>query len=483
MRVLAADDDISILRALERTLRRLKHTVITVDSGEAALATVGEARPDVILLDVEMRGISGLDTLTRLGREAPGVPVVIMTGRDDVETAVHAFKRGAVDFVRKPFTEATIEAALAAIDEARVAPTPRQPDAMVGASPRFKEAFVLAERLARPDINVLLEGETGTGKELFAKTLHDHSKRKGGPFVAVDCSALAESLIESELFGHEKGAFTGAIAARMGVFERANGGTIFLDELGNLSMGVQAKLLRVLQERTVERVGGGGTKSLDVRVISATNVDLRDASKRGVFRSDLYFRLAEAIINPPPLRERRGDVRLLAESFVQRYAARFEAPAKRLAPEALARLEAYAWPGNVRELESVIKVAVALADDCIELGNLPVWIQHGAPGPNDSGPAISVREAPLSEEYPPSAQGAPSTRVQGGRCYVDLSFDVGEEPPDLKALALEACEKVERALLEHMVRQGRYNLTRLATVLNLDQKTLRKKLRKYGLDA
>jgi len=480
MRVLAVDDDITILRALERRLIRLEHDVRTVDSGEAALATVGEFGPDVILLDVEMRGISGLETLTRLGREAPGVPVVIMTGRDDVETAVHAFKRGAVDFVRKPFVEGTLEAALRAIAEAQSAPTSRQPSSMVGESPRFREAFDLARRFARPDINVLLEGETGTGKELFARTLHDHSKRKSGPFVPVDCSALAEGIIESALFGHEKGAFTGATTSRTGLFERANGGTIFLDELGNLSLNVQAKLLRVLQERTIERVGGQGLKSLDVRVISATNVDLREAAKRGTFRSDLYYRLADFVISPPPLRERRGDVKLLASCFLERYAARFGAPAKRIAPDALARLEAYAWPGNVRELESVIKVAVALADDSIEVENLPVGIQRSvAASSPDDGPAISVREAPLSEDEP----GARSALgVVGGRCHVDLSFDIGEDPPDLKALTQEASDKVERAVLEIMIRQGRYNLTRLAAVLDLDQKTLRKKLRKHGLE-
>jgi DNA-binding NtrC family response regulator len=471
--VLAVDDDLSILRALERILRREGHVVTTADSGEAALATVGSARPDVILLDVEMGGIDGLETLTRLGQQAPSVPVIIMTAKNDVDTAVHAFKRGAFDFVVKPFVEAKLLAALRAATAQRREPTADGAPTLVGESPRFREVMDLAVRLAKPDINILLEGETGTGKELFARAIHAASGRRKGPFIAVDCSMLAENLIESELFGHEKGAFTGAIATRIGHFERADGGTLFLDEVGNLSLHVQAKLLRTLQERTIERVGGRELLRLDVRVVSAANVDLREAAKRGAFRTDLYYRLAEATICPPPLRERVGDVRRLAAFFVERYASRFGVSVRGVSPEALARLEAHAWPGNVRELEAVIKVAVVLAQDVVQPEQLPKWI--ALPERREEGwlaPAPPA-DAALAAQPTPSADPR--------RLRVELELSLDGEAMDLKALTAEAADQAERAILSAMVRRG-HSQARLAKILDVDPKTLRGKLRKYGLE-
>ncbi len=489
LRILAVDDEPVILRVLERLLRGKGHAVTTADSGEATLAIMsgpGAARPDVILLDVQMSGIDGLETLTRLHQIAPAVPVIIMTGQTDVEVAVRAFRRGAVDFVVKPFVDAKLFMALnavaGALREAAASEETGKPQAaraLVGESPAFRAALDLAVKLARPDINILLAGETGTGKELFARAIHAASKRKSGPFVAVDCSMLAENLIESELFGHEKGAFTGAVATRIGYFERADGGTLFLDEVGNLSVNVQAKLLRVLQERTLSRVGSRDTKQLDVRLVSAANVDLLAAVDRGAFRMDLYYRLAEAVICPPPLRDREGDVKRLAEHFVERYAARFEVPARAISPEALARLEAHAWPGNVRELEAVVKVAVVLAGDVV----LPEHLPRLGSEPGHDGAASTPRpRAPSDPTLEAPSASTPRLEPGGDRFRFEVEFGADGEGMDLKALTSAAGEKAERVVLEAMLQRG-LSQAQLARLVNVDPKTLRGKLRKYGLDA
>jgi transcriptional regulator with GAF, ATPase, and Fis domain len=334
--------------------------------------------------------------------------------------------------------------------------------------------------LSGPDINILLEGETGTGKELFARAIHGASGRREGPFVAVDCAMLAENLIESELFGHEKGAFTGAVATRIGHLERADGGTLFLDEVGNLSLNVQAKLLRVLQERTIERVGGRESRRLDVRIVSAANVELREAVRAGAFRNDLYYRLAEATINPPPLRDRRDDVPRLVAHFMGRYAQRFGVPVARVSEEAVASLSAHSWPGNVRELEAVIKVAVALAKDVVRPEHLPKWIAASASG---QGAWLEPR-APARVERAPSPGAPRSVALPGDQCkhlHIQIDLPLEDGGMDLKALTSLAGEQAERAILEAMVERG-HSQARLARLLNVDPKTLRGKLRKYGLD-
>jgi DNA-binding NtrC family response regulator len=457
--VLVVDDDPMVRRMLARILGARGYTVEAVDSGEGALAAVRTRRPDLVLSDVHMNGLSGLEIVERLTQREPGLPVVIMTGEGGVETAVAAFKRGAVDFVTKPFDEARLLSAL----DAALAPRPSGKTPverlLVGQSPAFLAAIDLSRRFGRPDINVLLQGETGTGKELFARAIHAASKRSKGPFVPVDCSVLTETLIESELFGYEKGAFTGATATRMGHFERADGGTLFLDEIGNLTPSTQAKLLRVLQERTIERVGGRETLRLDIRVISASNVALPDAVRDGQFRADLYYRLAEAIICPPPLRERGDDLKLLAAHFVERYAAQFDAPARGISPRALESLSRHRWPGNVRELENAIKSAVVLAKEEIGPEHLPKSISPGA-----------------------EPEGCASSAAGGDRIHLEIEVALDSGAVDLKAVGSVAAEKAERAVLERLVAQGRYSQTELARLLNVDPKTLRAKLRKFGLD-
>ncbi|HWH02187.1 MAG TPA: sigma-54 dependent transcriptional regulator [Gemmatimonadales bacterium] len=360
--VLAVDDDAGVLRILERILRREGHTVATACSGEAALTSVGTRRPDAVVLDVQMPGIDGLETLARLRHQVPGVPVVIMTGLGDVDTAVLAFKRGAADFVVKPFVEAKLLLALgSALAAGTGAPGPHAP-AVIGGSPRFRDAMDLAIRLARPDINILLEGETGTGKELFARAIHAASARKGGPFVPVDCSTLAESLIESELFGHEKGAFSGAVTRKIGRFELARGGTLFLDEIADMTLPLQAKILRAVQEREIERVGGGDPIPIDVRLIAASNRELRDAIQQGRFREDLYYRLAVVIVRLPRLSERGADLALLAAYFARQFASQYGKHITGFSDRTLELLTAHRWVGNVRELRNAIEQAVIVAD-------------------------------------------------------------------------------------------------------------------------
>jgi DNA-binding NtrC family response regulator len=475
--VLVADDELPMRRILDRLLRARGLETELVESGEAAIDAARTRRPDLLLLDLQMPGIGGMETLERMGRDMPSVPVVIMTATGSIETAVGAFKRGAIDFVTKPFDEVKLFAAVDAAISTRTSMELKPGPVMVGESPRFREAMDLALRFARPDINILLQGETGTGKELFARSIHAASKRKSGPFVPVDCSILSESLIESELFGHEKGAFTGATATRIGHFERADHGTLFLDEIGNLPPPTQAKLLRVLQERTMERVGGRETIKLDIRVVSATNVNLKDAIQRGTFRMDLYYRLSEMTIATPPLRERAGDVRRLAEHFVERYSAQFERNVHGITRAAVARLEAYAWPGNVRELENTIKAAVILADDEVRPEHLPEGL--GDDGAAPPSPSVQQRTPPAS--MPPATMPSPST--SGERFRMEIEFGTGVEDLDLKALANVATEKAERAVLETVLKQGRYSHAQLAKLMNVDPKTLRAKLRKYGLES
>jgi DNA-binding NtrC family response regulator len=387
--------------------------------------------------------------------------IIIMTAFGNVQTAVKAMKFGAMDFVSKPFNNqtllSTIETILAMRHEAR-----GKAPALVGESPAFRRTMNLALKFAVPDINVLLVGETGTGKELFARTIHAASKRRDGPFLAVDCSMLAETLIESELFGHEKGAFTGATTAQVGRLELAQGGTLFLDEVGNLPVQSQAKLLRVIQERVVERVGGRELIRLDVRVIAATNVNLKEAIRAGRFRQDLYYRLQEVTVRLPPLRERDGDVRRIAEHFVRLYAARLGRNIAGISGAALELIENYCWPGNVRELENAMKSAVVLATDVVLPEHLPPEIQ-------DNGSRAATVSA------------APSEKGEEGRLTLMIEVGLEAETIDLKAIGARAAEQTERSLLETLVRRNRMSGAQMARLLGVDPKTLRTKLRRYGL--
>jgi len=372
--ILVVDDDKNICKMIEINLRKAKeYTVRTALNGEACLKAIREEIPDLVLLDIQMPGIDGIETLKRIRDEDPRIPVIMMSAHGTIERAVQSMKLGAYDFITKPFPSdrllVTVKNALMTsslkkeVDELRSELKKKYHfDNIVGQSGKMQEVFRAMEKIIDSNVTVLIQGESGTGKELIARAIHYQSKtRSNKPFVAVNCSALPESLLESELFGHEKGAFTGATGRRIGKFEVANGGTIFLDEIGLMSQMTQAKLLRVLQEREFERVGGNELVKVDVRVISATNVDLEEAVKNGTFREDLYYRISVFPIKLPPLRERREDIPLLAAHFLEKFTKQEGKNIEGIAPDALELLMNYHWPGNVRELENAIERATLLA--------------------------------------------------------------------------------------------------------------------------
>ena len=469
--ILVADDEPGMRNLLATMLGEQGHHVHSVASGEAALAAASEVQPALVLLDMRMDGIDGLETLRQLHRKMPDVQVVMMSAFGHVADAVKALRLGATDFLTKPFINRDLLDTVDQLLRISSGPPPtsgtdRDPH-IVGESPAFHKAMNLAMKFAVPDINILLLGETGTGKELFARAIHAASKRKEGPFVAVDCSMLAANLIESELFGHEKGSFTGATNLQIGRFERAHGGTLFLDEIGNLPVEFQAKLLRILQERRFERVGGRQTIRLDVRVVAATNVDLLDGCRKGTFRQDLYYRLNEMKIDLPPLRARQGDITRIAEHFVAQFSERFGKHLRGLSPDAIACLEAHRWPGNVRELENTLKSAVVLAEDVVRAEDLPSDIPR-------------VETPDLQDAHPSGS--TPAAASGDGRLRFHIDLGITGTHINLKALGTLAAEQAERSLLQTLLRRRQMSGAQLARTLGVDPKTLRVKIRKYGLE-
>jgi two-component system nitrogen regulation response regulator NtrX len=385
-RILVVDDEAGIRRSLSGVLLDDGYEVALAEDGEKALAAIHERAPDVVLLDIAMPGRDGIAVLEELRRTHPGLAVVMMTGHGTIETAVRATQLGAFDFIEKPLSLDKLLLTLRhALEKTRLERENRELRAkglraneILGASApivKLKEQIALA---APTNGWVLISGENGTGKEMVAKQLHLQSKRAAGPFVEVNCAAIPEELIESELFGHEKGAFTGAIAQKRGKFELAHGGTIFLDEIGDMSLRTQAKILRILQEHKFERVGGSDTIEVDTRVIAATNKSLEREIQEGKFREDLYYRLNVIPFQVPPLRERREDIALLARAFATEFCAESGVSEKVFAPRALALLAAHAWPGNVRELRNVIERLVLMTPGArIRPEDLPDEVRGG----------------------------------------------------------------------------------------------------------
>ena len=370
--IVVADDEETARTSLGEILRGDGYEVLLAADGEEALGLVARAAPDILLTDLRMPKLGGEELLDRVRKAFPDVAVVLMTAHGTIASAVRALRLGAEDYLTKPIDVEELEHLLAAVlarrrlaSEARLL-RERLDDKyrfenIIGRSPAMLEVFRLVEQVAPSPASVLVTGESGTGKELIAQAIHQRSPRREAPFVKVSCAALPETLLESELFGHERGAFTGAVARRAGRFEAAAGGTVFLDEIGDVPPGMQVKLLRFLQERQFERLGGNQTQTVDVRVIAATHQDLQALILEGRFREDLYYRLNVVEIAMPPLRGRAGDIPLLAEFFVRRYADANRRTIDGLTPEALAILKGAAWPGNVRQLEHAIERAIILA--------------------------------------------------------------------------------------------------------------------------
>jgi Nif-specific regulatory protein len=415
-RLLVVDDEATARRALSTLLRDDGYEVDVAASGEEALEHLARAAPDMLLTDVRMPGIDGVELLTRAKALDPQLAVVVMTAFGNVKDAVRAMRAGAEHYITKPVDldelSLVIDRVLrhkaisreADLLRARVRDENRF-DNLLGVSPPMRSLFKTIAQVAPSRATVLLTGESGTGKERVAQAIHESSNRREGPFVKLHCAALAETLLESELFGHEKGAFTGAAARREGRFKLAHGGTLFLDEISEVSPAIQVKLLRVLQEREFERVGGNETLKVDVRIIAATNRDLTQLVRDGKFREDLYYRLNVVALRLPPLRERREDIPMLADFFLQRFARDAGKRLRGFSPEALSALTAYAWPGNVRELENAIERAVVLAREGLverEHFSLPTVVATPT-----SRPPESVAPAPQSAHGPmPTVPGA-----------------------------------------------------------------------------
>jgi two-component system response regulator HydG len=400
-RILIIDDNETMREGLGATVRRMGHEAMLASSGAEGLAAFKAKGADFVITDLKMEGTGGLDVVKGVRERDPDCPVMIVTAFGTVETAVEAMRLGAFEFLQKPFAPEVVrlkvERALELGREKRARERAENETAalradaaaqyrfagdigMVGETPVMRAVFQTIEKVAPTDASVYIHGESGTGKELVARAIHARSKRVDGPFVKVNCGALTETLLESELFGHEKGAFTGAVKRKLGRFELADKGTLFLDEIGDVTPGLQLKLLRVLQEREFERVGGEETIKVDVRVVSATHRDIQAEVAAGHFREDLFYRLHVVPCVVPPLRERKEDIPRLVVHFIAKLGPRTNAAIKGLTDAALARLCTYAWPGNVRELENVIEQSLVFAEgDKIDLGALPASVRGTAP--------------------------------------------------------------------------------------------------------
>jgi DNA-binding NtrC family response regulator len=366
--ILIVDDDIQLRQSFGKLLTEEGHTVKTAPSGEVGTAMVGESVPDLVIMDVRMPGMSGLEAFQAMRQIEPKLPVIVMTAFGTTETAIEATKLGAFDYVLKPFeipnVLALIGQALAAgrfmrsrVEVDRV-PEAASTDAIIGKSKPMQEVYKAIGRVAPTDATVLIRGESGTGKELVARAIYQHSLRAGKPFLVINCVAIPETLLESELFGYEKGAFTGAVSRRVGKIQQAHGGTIFLDEIGDMPFSIQSKILRLLQEKCIERLGGRESISVDVRIIAATNRDLESALREGRFREDLYYRLKVVTLWLPPLRDRVDDIPLLADYFLDRFAAQMGIQNPGIRNTAHALLSSRPWQGNVRELSNIIQKAL-----------------------------------------------------------------------------------------------------------------------------
>ena len=413
--VLIVDDDSEIRYSLSRVLSSRGYQILEAPSGEQGVAAVKKSPPDLIFLDIRMSGMSGIEALQHIRSSNPKQMVILMTAFGTAQTAIEAMKYGAFDYIMKPFDPAKVlaltENALKAGADMRAVgdykPTINTDDykeGIVGSSPVMQEVFKIIGQVTASDVTVMVTGESGTGKELVARSIWKHSHRAAKPFIAVNCAAIPDNLIESELFGHEKGSFTGATGQRLGKFELCDGGTIFLDEIGDMALATQTKILRVLQQGEIQRVGGVDTIKVDVRIIAATNKDLEEMVKAKVFREDLYYRLNVVRLRLPPLRERVEDVPQIVDFFLQSLAKSKKTKARKVSPEALAILCRHNWPGNVRELENMIyRSAVIAQGDAILPKDLPDEVREASP-PEQKGESLDALydrlAAALSAQHP-----------------------------------------------------------------------------------
>jgi DNA-binding NtrC family response regulator len=455
-RLLIVDDEPDMLENCQRLLSKAGYDCVTTNDSRKGLALLESERPDLLLTDLKMPGVDGMALLRQAREVDPRLPVIIFTAFATIESAVAAVKDGAFDYLAKPFSmdqlRLAVDRALAqrrlALENLRLREqlqTAYGFEQIVGRSPTMTAVFELVRKVARSDANILVVGESGTGKELIARAIHANSPRATEAFVPVDCASLPEHLLESELFGHEKGAFTGAVKTKPGLIEVAHRGTLFLDEIAELPGSLQVKLLRALQEREIRRVGGTRQIEVDVRLVSATNRNLLEAVVNGQFREELYYRVNVIAIDLPPLRERKGDVALLAHTFLKKFGKGRETPLRGFEPEAMQILETYPWPGNVRELQNIIERACALAE----------------------GETITPRDLPDHLRAP--VQAAPQIPTPAG---------IGLPLKDAKA---EWMRQMETAYLRDLLRRHEGNVSQAARAAGIDRKTFHRLINKYKL--
>ncbi|HEX6078444.1 MAG TPA: sigma-54 dependent transcriptional regulator [Methylomirabilota bacterium] len=458
-RLLIVDDEPDMLENCARILTRLGYQCVTAENGQAALGEFERQRLDLVLTDLKMPGLDGMALMARLHEADPDLPVVMITGFASIESAVAAVREGAFDYLPKSFSvdqlRVAVERALRhrglQVENRNLRKQLQQAlgfENVLGASPAMTQVFELVKKAARSEANILILGESGTGKELIARAVHANSPRAGGPFVPVDCASLPEPLLESELFGHEKGAFTGAVRTKIGLVESAHRGTLFLDEIGDLPAPLQVKLLRALQERQIRRVGGTELVDVDVRVVSATNRNLTEAIGKGQFREELYYRINVIAIRLPPLRDRAGDVRLLAHAFIKRYG---HGRVTGLDEAAADALERYRWPGNVRELQNVIERACALVD----------------------GPMITVKDLPDHVLRPATPPVSPAgSAIAGQSVGSDLTLREAKD---------QWLQVLEVSYLRDLLARHDGNVSSAAKAAGIDRKTFHRLINKYDI--
>ena len=479
-KILVIDDDEVIRDVLQTFMLKKGFESIIANSGEEGLDSLRSDRYDLIITDLVMPGVTGMDVL-REAMDKSSAPVIVMTAFGTVQTAVEAMRIGAFDYITKPFN---LDELGVVIEKALSVAKLRKENVMlrmqlkkkydfkglVGDSPAMQAVFGLIEKIANTDSTVLISGESGTGKELVAKTIHfNNTDRAQGPFVPINCAAIPKDLLESELFGHEKGAFTGAVNARVGRFELAQGGTLFLDEVGELDPSLQAKLLRAIQEREFERVGGVRTIKVDVRILAATNKDLEKAARDGAFREDLYYRLNVIPLHLPPLRRRTEDIPLLVANFVQEFSKRRKREPFAFSRDAMACLLHYRWPGNVRELENLIeRLSILVPTPVISAADLPEKL-HQLPLP-------AIADAPTAAEpsVPPPADEQEEAPV---------AAKYGIDIPDAGIVLNDVVDAMERNLILRALERTGGVRSKAALLLGLNRTTLLEKMKKMGIDA
>ncbi len=459
--VLIVDDEVNIRRVLAAMLKREGYEVTTAADGEQALGVLHRTPVHVVVTDLVMPRLGGMDLLRRVSADFPDVPVIVITAHGSVDSAVAALKAGAFDYITKPFEQEDLKNVIAKAARAHdlerqnvhVSLTDGDRPPLVGESPSMRAIYDIVAKVADSPSTVLVTGESGTGKELIAKAVHRGSSRRDKPFIKVNCAAIPKDLVESELFGHERGAFTGAVGSKPGRFELADGGTLFLDEIGEVPVEIQVKLLRAIQESEFERVGGIKTLQVDVRLIAATNRDLKALIAEGRFREDLYYRLAVVPVALPPLRDRREDIPLLVRHFIQKYDERLGKRVEGIEPEAMELLLGYSWPGNIRELENLMERSVLFADGpLIQASSLPDSLRERGPQP----------PVPIAAVGPLGAIAAPSGA-------------------SMKEIVRQAQADLERELIGRALEETAGNVTRAAKRLQISRKSLQVKMKELGL--